>query len=340
MKRLFTGLLVLGAIAPLPVAANDTQASTTLGGLIFEQNDQISMDSEDLYLSFDRVRVRYTYTNHSTKPITLLVAFPLPDVPLEGTDPEWIEASYPDWDMIDMKTLVDGKPAGLMRIDGARLNGKDIDKRLKELGWPIVHWADPGFASRLNALSADDKSELVGEGLLTTEYAPDGEVRPAWTVTTSFVRTQTFPPGVPITVEHSYTPMQGATAGSGLGRDSRENGRLAPDSEYVTKYCVDDAFLRGYDRRRYLPSGAENETIYPTEQWIGYALTPGANWKGPIKRFRLTVDKGEPDRLVSLCMDGLRKISPTRFEVIKTDYEPDRDIDLLFVRMFPLEGGQ
>lgn len=110
MKRLLTGLLVLGAIAPLPVAANDTQASTTLGGLIFEQNDQISMDSEDLYLSFDRVRVRYTYTNHSTKPITLLVAFPLPDVPLEGTDPEWIEASYPDWDMIDMKTLVDGKP--------------------------------------------------------------------------------------------------------------------------------------------------------------------------------------------------------------------------------------
>lgn len=341
MRRALIGSMAWAALAA-PAAANDTQASTTLGGLIFEQNDQISMDSEDLYLSLDKVRVRYTYTNHGTRPVTLLVAFPLPDVPIEGTDPEWVESSYPDWDTIDMKTLVDGKPVGLMRIDIAKLNGKDIDKRLKELGWPVVHWADPGFAARLNALSADDKSELLGEGLITTEYAPEGEVRPAWTVSTSFVRTQTFPPGVPITVEHSYVPMQGGTVGSGLGRDAREanGGRLDPESEYITKYCVDDAFLRGYDRKRYLPTGAENELVFPLEQWVGYALRPGANWKGPIKRFRLTIDKGEPERLVSLCMDGIRKVSPTRFEVIKADYEPTSDIDLLFVTFAPLEGGQ
>ena len=342
MRRALIGSMAWAALAAPAAWANDTQASTTLGGLIFEQNDQISMDSEDLYLSLDKVRVRYTYTNHGTRPVTLLVAFPLPDVPIEGTDPEWVESSYPDWDTIDMKTLVDGKPVGLMRIDIAKLNGKDIDKRLKELGWPVVHWADPGFAARLNALSADDKSELLGEGLITTEYAPEGEVRPAWTVSTSFVRTQTFPPGVPITVEHSYVPMQGGTVGSGLGRDAREanGGQLDPESEYITKYCVDDAFLRGYDRKRYLPTGAENELVFPLEQWVGYALRPGANWKGPIKRFRLTIDKGEPERLVSLCMDGIRKVSPTRFEVIKTDYEPTSDIDLLFVTFAPLEGGQ
>lgn len=340
MRRPMICMLACAAMVQLPAVANDTQASTTLGGLLFEQNDQISMDSEDLYLSLDKVRVRYTYTNHSTKPITLLVAFPLPDVPLEGSDPEWVESGYPDWDAIEMKTLVDGKPAGLMRIDIAKVNGKDVGKRLKVLGWPVLHWTDPNFASRLNALSADDKSELVAEGLLTTEYVTEGDVRPAWTVSTSFVRTQTFPPGVPITVEHSYTPMQGGTVGSALGRDLRENGRLDPDSEYVTKYCVDDAFLRGFDRRRYLPSGEENERVFPIEQWVGYALKPGANWKGPIGRFRLTVDKGEPERLVSLCMDGIRKVSPTRFEVIKTNYEPDRDIDLLFVTMSPLEGGQ
>lgn len=342
MKALLKSAVVLAAAAPLPVAANDTQASTTLGGLIFEQNDQISMDSEDLYLSLDRVRVRYTYTNHSTRPITLLVAFPLPDVPLKGSDPEWVESGYPDWDGIEMKTLVDGKAVGLMRIDIAKVNGKDVDKRLKELGWPVLHWTDPGFASRLNALSADDKSELVAEGLLTTEYVTEGDVRPAWTVSTSFVRTQTFPPGVPITVEHSYVPVWGGTSGSALGRDARDamGGRLDPESEYVTKYCVDDAFLRGFDRKRYLPSGAENELVFPLEQWVGYALKPGANWKGPIGRFRLTVDKGDPDRLVSLCMDGIKKVSPTRFEVIKTNFEPTRDIDLLFVTFTPLEGGQ
>ena len=58
------------------------------------------------------------------------------------------------------------------------------------------------------------------------------------------------------------------------------------------------------------------------------------------RRAKVTVDKGEPDRLVSLCMDGIKKVSPTRFEVIKTDYEPTRDLDLLFVTFAPIEGGQ
>jgi len=327
------------ALALSPARANDTQANIALGGLLFEQNDQISMDSEDLYLSLDKVRVRYTYTNHSDRPITLLVAFPLPDMPLENRDPEWIEAAYPDWDAIDMKTLVDGKPAGLMRIDIAKVGGVDFDKRLKELGWPALFWEDPGFADRLKALSADDKSALVAEGVLTTDNVTEGDVRPAWTISTSFVRTQTFPPGVPITVEHSYAPLQGGTVASALDREIRGD-TLDPYGEYASRYCVDEAFLRGYDRKRYLPSGTIDDRFFPLESWIGYKLSPGANWKGRIGRFRLTVDKGYPDRLVSLCMDGLTKVSPTRFEVIRTDYEPDGDLDVLFVALQPSEGGQ
>ena len=52
------------------------------------------------------------------------------------------------------------------------------------------------------------------------------------------------------------------------------------------------------------------------------------------------MDKGHPDRLVSLCMDGLRKVSPTRFEVVRTNFEPTRDLDVLFVALVPAEGGQ
>lgn len=109
---------------------------------------------------------------------------------------------------------------------------------------------------------------------------------------------------------------------------------------YATCFCVDQAFLRGYDRKRYRADGSVNDDVLPQENWIEYLLSPGANWRGPIGRFRLTVDKGYPDRLVSLCMDGMKKISPTRFEVVKTDYEPDRDLDVLFVALIPAEGGQ
>lgn len=114
---------------------------------------------------------------------------------------------------------------------------------------------------------------------------------------------------------------------------------MVSDGPYV-RFCVDQDFVRGYDRKRYLPNGKVNPLFFPVYNWIGYRLSPGANWKGPIGRFRLTVDKGTPDRLVSLCMDGLTKISPTRFEVVKTNFEPTRDLDVLFINLAPREGGQ
>jgi hypothetical protein len=70
-----------------------------------------------------------------------------------------------------------------------------------------------------------------------------------------------------------------------------------------------------------------------------YTLSPGANWRGPIGRFRLTVDQGWPDRIVCLCIAGLKRGSPTRFEVIETGYEPDRDLDVLIVTPASAEGG-
>lgn len=337
-----SALLASALLAALPASAaqaNDTQAALGLGGLIFERNDQIAMESEDLYLSHDKVRVRYTYRNLTDKPVTILVAFPLPDVPVEGRDPEWIESAYPDWDTIGMNTSVDGKQVQLMRVDIPKLGGKDISARLKELGWPVRFWQDDDFPARLSALSADDKSELVDEGLLSADRLTGHELRPLWTVSTAFVRTQTFPPGKVVTVEHAYEPMIGGTVTSALDRDVREDS-MAESDGYAARYCVDTPFLRGYDRRRYTADGGLNDAVMPVETWLSYLLATGANWKGPIKRFKLTIDKPGPQVLVSLCMDGLTRVSPTRFEVVKTDFEPTRDIDILMVELVSAERGR
>lgn len=326
------------ALLPAPAKANDTQAALGLGGLIFERSDEIAMESEDLYLSHDKVRVRYTYRNLTSKPVTILVAFPLPDVPVEGRDLEWTQSAYPDWDAIGMTTKVDGKQVELLRIDVPKLGGKDISARLKERGWPVRYWQDEGFHARLAALSADDKSELVGEGLLSADQLTGHELRPLWTVSTAFVRTQTFPPGKAVTVEHAYEPMIGGTVTSALDREARDENMAGPYG-YEARYCVDGPFLRGYDRRRYTADGGRIETVMPVETWLSYVLATGANWKGPIKRFKLTVDKPGPQVLVSLCMDGLTRVSPTRFEVVKTDFEPTRDIDILFLEVVSSDGG-
>lgn len=77
---------LIGASATIaaPAFANDSQANVAYGGLIFEQNPDITMAAEDLYLSLDKVRVRYTYTNRSAQAALDLDVLFVNFTPLEG----------------------------------------------------------------------------------------------------------------------------------------------------------------------------------------------------------------------------------------------------------------
>ena len=100
----------------------------------------------------------------------------------------------------------------------------------------------------------------------------------------------------------------------------------------IADYCVDAAFLAALDRR-----AEATRAEYPVlpEKRIGYVLTTGGNWAAPIGRFRLIVDKGAADNLVSFCGEGVRKVSPTRFEMVKTNWRPTRDLKVLIVEPAP-----
>ena len=69
-------------ICPTAAFPNDSAAELSIGGLRFTRTNEITIDSEELRLSIDRVDVRYQFTNTSGKPVTLTVAFPLPDIDL------------------------------------------------------------------------------------------------------------------------------------------------------------------------------------------------------------------------------------------------------------------
>ena len=71
------------------------------------------------------------------------------------------------------------------------------------------------------------------------------------------------------------------------------------------------------------------------ENRLRYILTTGGNWRSPIGDFRLVVDKGAPGNLVSFCGEGVRKISPTQFEMRRKNCIPDRDLRILIVRARP-----
>lgn len=98
-------------------------------------------------------------------------------------------------------------------------------------------------------------------------------------------------------------------------------------------YCIDQVFLGAYDRRVYgsKRNTAPNPDVTPLQTWFGYVLKTGANWLGPIKNFRPMVDKGRRENLVSFCVDSVTKIGPTQFDVVKTNFEPSRDLEVFLV---------
>src|SRR5258708_7160835 len=90
--------------------ANDSAAELSIGGLQFVRTNDIAMESEDLRISLDRITVRYQFANTSGKPITLTVAFPLPDIDLSEAENIAFPSSDPV-NFVDFETRIDGVPA-------------------------------------------------------------------------------------------------------------------------------------------------------------------------------------------------------------------------------------
>src|SRR4051812_38360239 len=64
---------------------------------------------------------------------------------------------------------------------------------------------------------------------------------------------------------------------------------------------------------------------------LNYILRTGSNWSGPIKKLHLIINKGSQSDLVSLCWNGIKRTSPTRFEAIEENFVQKKDLTVLFV---------
>ncbi|WP_339913215.1 DUF4424 family protein [uncultured Brevundimonas sp.] len=319
MNRLAAAVALITTLllAP-PAAANDTVASLKAGGLVFERTDGITMLSEDLFLSMNEVRVTYRFLNHTDEGIETIVAFPMPDI-----EPDWmgsIRGPIPDpMRALPFITRIDGYSVDTQVEQKAMLNGVDVTRRLQRLGLPLNPYWD-ALEGPVADLSEAQIAKLVADGLLDSNIHNDG-VRTSiglWTLKTTHYWTQYFAPGAEIEIQHLYIPVPGGTSAT---RDWRNEE--IPD-HYRDEYCVDEAV------RSAIADKQADETQMP-ETWLDYTLVTGANWSGPIRDFRLVVDKGSTNNVVSFCGQGVRRIGPTQFEVRYTNYTPTRDLNVLIV---------
>ncbi|HVM99822.1 MAG TPA: DUF4424 domain-containing protein [Caulobacteraceae bacterium] len=315
-------------------SGNDSTAELAAGGLVLTKNAAIEMRAEDLFISGKQIRVRYRFANTSASDQTVTVAFPMPDITTEGVDDMLSIPTQSPTNILGFTTLVDGRPVAAQVEQRAVKNGVDQTAYLKSLGIPLA----PHLAStnkRLDSLPRKTRDALVARGLAVIDEYGDSETdmkkhwEATWTLKTTYFWRQTFPAGREISVEHRYTPSVGASAGTEWG-----SAHFAQDPGYAkarAHYCVDDDFVAS--ARRTIRPGED----YPqmSEYRIEYVLVSGANWKAPIGDFHMVVDKGGPANLVSFCGEGVRKISPTEFEVRHANFTPTRDVSILILAPMP-----
>lgn len=327
--KLKLGAALLACSAMSAPALADSATELAVGGLVFTRSAEISLETAELTITPERVSVRYVFVNQAQTPATVTMAFPMPDIDLSEADNYAIPTDDPV-NLVAFQTKVDGKAVTFTINQRAFLGDKDISASIKRASLPLLPIGSQ--SNRIAQLPKEARDRLINEGLLIpagTDAKGQQLHAGSWTVKTSVVRQQTFPAGKPVVVEHQYRTSMGVSFDTILRKGLRDNAAMEQEvKRYRTGYCVPDDLLRGIDR---IAGDAEENTAQLRERRISYVLKTGANWLGPIKDFKIVIDKGKPDRLVSFCLDNVKKISPTAFEVRMKDFTPDRDLKILLI---------
>lgn len=339
MKSLYSirsGFILISGIVALsdPVLANDSTAVLGAGGLELTLSEDIVMEEEKLFLSPEQVRVRYVFRNEANEDTTTRVAFPLPVISF-GPAVNFDLPEFQDENFVNFSVTVDGqfiKPALEQR---AILNdGTDVTAALTEAGLP-VNVNLPSWDDKLRALPRDALDRLVEQGIFEQFGDTVDDVFPSWNLQATYHWEQTFPSARPVMVEHSYQPVTGFTF---LVSEDGDLDRLT--TEYKEQYCLEPATRSGVERLIAEASKANTQDDYWSYVFVktvSYVLTTGANWKGPIGHFELIIDKLTPDAILSLCIDGIKKIGPTTFKVERDNFKPTEDINFV---VFDLDKQQ
>lgn len=289
---------LLFALLPLTTWANDSSFGDDNGSIVLQQQADISMEKESLFLSEAKVKVDYEFLNHGNRDLTVSVAFPMPPMYFGPSDHN---------EMTDFQLTVNGKTQPTERRLVVLLGDQkaDISTAFAKTGW-----------------NESDLEEFTNSGEIPHGKQPlpdtwlDANGSPAFTLNEYFTWQQVFPAGKPVAISHIYTP----SISTGVPQPAQ-----FIVNEYKNDVCIDAVAAKGILKR-------ESEMGVSWSN-LRYILTTGRNWHGPIKDFHLTIQKQASSDLLSLCFDdNLKKIDDRTFEFHQQNFVPQHDLNLLFIR--------
>lgn len=325
-----------------PGLANDGFGGLNATGLTFSQTDAVAMQEEDLFIGIDRITVDYVFRNLTAADVTGEVIFPLPPIAVWSTlDSNWnLPTDVDRANLVDFRAVVDGTevPVSIDRIaviepdwvenrplaEQYDTPGQDVTADLARFGLPLSLDAMK-VTDALLALSPADRAEV--KALNLAEYYDEDtaapQAYPHWSIVLRYHWTQTFPANAEVKISHDY--------------ENRPAGGLfnwtdPPDDwmlDVVNRYCIDAGTSKALANALKHVDEDGTVTSWGTSWNIAYVLRTANSWAGPIGKFRLTIDKGAPEHIVSLCADGIKKTGPTTFVMEKTNFTPERDLEIL-----------
>lgn len=352
--------MAAAALAVASVArANDSGSELAVGGLVLVKTPGIAMQREDLSLSPGQVRVRYEMRNGRGAPVTVRVAFPMPQIPRDtpggmetsdGGNIDMDRAGSPNF--VNFKITADGKEiTPEVEVRAMLPGGRNIVDELRRIGgWRLVlqprvfqlsdqHPAQPNVPATPPGqwdLDAATRAQLVTLGALRQD---ENGYETLWDTFVTFHWLQTFPPGITV-IEHRYVPVLGfhlmAPKGGGwAGTDEAKAYCIAGDADKMLQ-----SVYQGFMARRQREQPGQADDRYIPVYNLTYILHTAANWDGPIGTLHLMVNGGSIPRLgrglqtgfASLCSDlPLHRIAPDRIEATATNYQPKTDLRVLMV---------
>lgn len=326
MRSLFTVLVFLITAKSF---ANDAFSGLSTGGIEFKKSDSISMESEELYLSLNEIKVSYAFLNSAKIDQKVIVSFPFPEV--SAYDQMADDIGHLDFSLLkslsdSFTVVVDGKTLAFSREVKAIMNGKDITTRLKEFGLDPTNFGRQG--KTLAKLKAKDIAKLLQEGFVEkAEEDPNYSnpyYSPLWRVKMMLFWEQVFPAGKQVKIQHKYKPSV-STSQLCLAKPEikKTEDEFCVDSK--TRVAVDKMIDASRKKMEKSQPGVDHFCSS-----IQYILTSANTWSGPIKKFHLTIDKAEKS-IVSTCFPGIKKVSATRFEAQIDNFIPSRELNVLFV---------
>ena len=291
----------------MQIHPNAVWTKYSAGGIIFKKNNSISIEKEELYLSFKKVKVSYVFHSDTKLSENLEITFPMPEIPHDGSPASigiLIEDKKSAQNYMDFNVRVNGKRVKFKLIERALLGDKDVTIKLKKYHLPLVI-----SKSTLEKISDEIKDELEMEKMLQRE---GNDYYPKWNYQVLFQWKQVFPHGN-TSVDIEYIPSTGTEE---------------YNSEYANNYFHKGKGAKDYCIGKQIIAGLKKSSSWDAYT-LGYILKTARFWKGPIKNFRLVVEKN-PNSIVAFCPANAKKISDTEFEWNAKDFYPDKDIRVLF----------